>query len=80
MVSVLLELMKFFRFCQRKSCDKDVDPVHPKMQVNVDTVVQPCDGKVSASSAATIESESSQSAAKIAIFELVMIEVCPLVW
>ena len=50
------------------------------MQVNVDTVVQPCDGKVSASSAGTIESESSQSAAKIAIFELVMIEVCPLVW
>ena len=62
--------MKFFRFCRRKSCDKDADPVHPEMQENMDTVVQPCDGKRSASSAGIIDSEGTQSAAKIAIFEL----------
>ena len=62
--------MKFFCFCRRKSCDKDADPVHPEMQENMDSVVQPCDGKRSASSADILDSEGTQSAAKIARFEL----------
>ena len=62
--------MKFFCFCRKKYCDKDSDPVHPKMQENVDAVVQPCDGKWNANSAGIIESEGSQSAVKIARFEL----------
>ena len=62
--------MKFFHFCRRKSCGKDADPVHPGMQENMDTVVQPCDGKRSASSAGIIDSEGTKSAAKIARFEL----------
>ena len=69
MFSVLLELMKFFRFCRRKSCDKEADPVHPEMQENMDTVVQPCDGKWSASSVGITDSEDTQSAAKITRFE-----------
>ena len=36
----------------------------------MDTVVQPCDGKRSASSAGIVDSEGTQSAAKIARFEL----------
>ena len=62
--------MTFFRFCRRKSCGKDADPVHPEMQENMDTVVQPCDGKRSASSAGIIDSEGTKSAAKIARFQL----------
>ena len=56
--------MKFFCFCRKKYCDKDSDPVHPKMQENVDAVVQPCDGKWNANSAGIIEREGSQSAVK----------------
>ena len=62
--------MKFFRFCRRKSCDKDADPVHPEMQENMETVVQPYDGKRSASSTGIIDSEDTQIAAKIARFDL----------
>ena len=62
--------MKFFRFCRRKSCDKDADPVHSEMQENMDTVVQPCDGKRRARSAGIIDSEGTQSAANIARYEL----------
>ena len=62
--------MKFFRFCCRKSCDKDADPVYAKMQENVASVVQPCNGKRSASSVGIIKSEGSQSAAKIVRLEL----------
>ena len=40
------------------------------MQENTDTVVQSCDGKRSASSSGIIHSEGTQSAAKIAKFEL----------
>ena len=57
-------MINIFRFSRRKSCDKDADPVHPKMQENVDTLVQPCYGKQSASSAGIIESEGFQKAAK----------------
>ena len=48
-----------------------MDLVHPKMQENVGTVVQPCHRKRRASSAGIIERErGSQRAAKIARFEL----------
>ena len=40
------------------------------MQGNMNRVVQPCDGKRSASSANIIETEGSQSAAKIVRFKL----------
>ena len=62
--------MFFFCFYCRNSCGNVVDPVHPKVQENVDTIAYPCDGKRSSNSADIDGSEGSQTAAKIPRFEL----------
>ena len=70
MFSILLELMKFFHFWRRKSCDKDADPVHPKMQVNMNRMVQPCDGKQECQFSWHNRDWRLPSAAKIVRFKL----------
>ena len=75
--------MRFFRFYRKNSCHEDVpgpdDPVQPKVQESVDTVVQPCDGKKGTSSAGIKDSEGSKLEVKYRdlnlMFVLVMLGV-----